>query len=101
MGDLSKVQHTLVSRAEEREAGTNVMTSEIVMRSDEMRAASGVIILSMWGIWKERNQRAFCSAEVLPTEVAELVRKELALRVFTHTLYPGGFFVFARNASFP
>ena len=36
MGELSKVQHTLVSRAEESEAGTNVMTSEIVMRPDQM-----------------------------------------------------------------
>ena len=57
-----------------------------------MAAASGATILSMWGLWKERNWRFFCTKEIPSMEVADLVREELALRVFAHTLNPGDLF---------
>ena len=57
-----------------------------------MTAASGAIILSVWGIWKERNRRFFCSAEIPSTEVADLVREGMALRAFAHTQDPGDLF---------
>ena len=53
--------------------------------------AASAIILSMWGIWKESNQMFFYSVEIPSTEVTDLVREEMALRVFAHTQDPGGF----------
>ena len=53
--------------------------------------AASAIILSMWGIWKESSQMFFCSVEIPSTEVADLVRKEMALRAFAHTQDPGDF----------
>ena len=41
------------------------------------------------GIWEGRDWRSFRSAVISPTEVAALVREELALRTFAHTLDPG------------
>ena len=58
-----------------------------------MAAASGATILSMWELWKERNRRFFCSAEIPSTDVADLVREEMALRAFAHTQDPGDLFV--------
>ena len=53
------------------------------------RGASGAIIYSLWGTWKERNRRVFRNVALSPTEVAALVREEVAQRAYAHTQDPG------------
>ena len=56
---------------------------------DRRREASGAIMYSIWGVWKERNRRVFQN-KVLQTEaVATLVHEEMAQRAYAHTQDPG------------
>ena len=45
---------------------------------NKQREASGAIIYSMWGVWKERNRRVFQNLATQPDAVAALVREEMA-----------------------
>jgi hypothetical protein len=45
---------------------------------EKKREASGAIIYSMWGVWKERNRRVFQNTALQPTAVAALVKEDIA-----------------------
>ena len=56
---------------------------------ERRRAASGVFIYTMWGVWKERNRRVFRNVAMQPTAVAHLVWEEIKQRALAHGLDPG------------
>jgi hypothetical protein len=56
---------------------------------EKKREASGAIIYSMWGVWKERNRRVFQNTALQPTAVAALVKEDIAQRAYAHTQDPG------------
>ena len=56
---------------------------------NKRREASGAIIYSMWGVWKERNRRVFQNVAIHADAVAALVREEMAQRAYAHTQDPG------------
>ena len=53
------------------------------------REASGAIIYSICGVWKERNRRVFTNVAIQADVVAALVREEMAQRAYAHTQDPG------------
>jgi hypothetical protein len=53
------------------------------------REASGALIYTMWGIWKERNRRVFHNKALQPDLVAHLVWEEISQRAFAHSQDPG------------
>nr|XP_051196926.1 putative cyclin-F1-2 [Lolium perenne] len=55
---------------------------------EKKREASGAIIYSMWGVWKERNRRVFQNTALQPTAVAALVKEDIAQRAYAHTQDP-------------
>jgi hypothetical protein len=57
---------------------------------EKRREASGAIIYSVWGVWKERNRHVFNNVAKQPGVVAVLVREEIAQRAYAHNQDPGG-----------
>jgi hypothetical protein len=57
---------------------------------EKRREASGAIIYSIWGVWKERNRRVFNNVAFQPDAVAALVREEISQRAYAQTQDPGG-----------
>jgi hypothetical protein len=58
----------------------NVWWDEVIshLPKEKKREASGAIIYSMWGVWKERNMRVFQNPALQPAAVAALVKEEIA-----------------------
>ena len=56
---------------------------------DRRREASGAIMYSIWGVWKERNRRVFQNKVLQTDAVAALVHEEMAQRAYAHTHDPG------------
>jgi hypothetical protein len=51
---------------------------------EKRREASGAIIYSVWGVWKERNMCVFNNVAMELDAVAALVREEIAQRAYAH-----------------
>ena len=55
---------------------------------EKRREASGAIIYSMWGVWKERNIRVFQNTALQPLAVAAMVKEDIDQRAYAYTHDP-------------
>ena len=46
----------------------------------ERRVAAGLLMYTVWNIWKERNRRIFEGASLPATRVVALIKEEIGLR---------------------
>ena len=53
------------------------------------REASGAIIYSIWGVWKEHNRCVFRNVALQSDVVAAIVREEMVQRAYALTQDPG------------